>query len=331
MNPEIRMLFNDTVLHHSAARFGFDPTGLTDQHGFQNFVYAASRNGKPYILRIAHSSHRTAEHIQAEMDWLTYLTGHGVSAAVPVRTLDDELLVTVGSGDSYFIATAFTRAPGVKPQYRSYKEDGKLIRELGRMTGKIHALSGSYTVQQNAPIRGTWRDNHYLTQLHEYIPESYAYLMPSVERFLTLLSGLPHDKGSFGLIHGDIHLNNFHVDGDKLMLFDFDECEYSWFACDIANPLFYVTPLPSDGMDHRNDVAQRFYDLFMDGYSMEHTLPTYSLQQLPHFLRLRELLVLSGAFRSLDLTNLHPWSKEMMEFTCRNLEYDQPYLDIRFS
>lgn len=330
MHQQIRTLFNDTVLHQCAVRFGFDPNDLTNLHGFQNFVYASSRGGKPYILRATHSSHRSAGQVQAELDWLRYLTEHGVNAAVPVRTPDGELIVTVGSGDCCFIASAFARAPGSKPDHRSYTEDGELIRKLGRLTGKIHALSRSYTVPKPAPVRGSWQNNQYVTRLHEYVPESYMSILPPVEQFVSLLSGLPRCPDSFGLIHGDIHMNNFHVDGGMLTLFDFDECEYSWFACDIANPLFYATPLPSDGTDRRHLVAQRFYDAFMEGYCTEHTLSSQWLQRLPHFLRLRELLVLSGAFRSLDLDHLHPWSKEMIEFTCRNLEYDLPYLDIRF-
>jgi hypothetical protein len=41
--------------------------------------------------------------------------------------------------------------------------------------------------------------------------------------------------------------------------------------------------------------------------------------------------VYSGAFRSLDFNNLHPWSKEMIENTTINIENDLPFLDIQFT
>lgn len=142
---------------------------------------------------------------------------------------------------------------------------------------------------------------------------------------------MPRDPDSYGLIHGDIHHNNFHVHKDELILFDFDECEYNWFVADIANPLFYATPLPSDGREQRYRTAKRFYDYFMEGYSKENVLDEYWLRRIPLFLRLREILVLSGAFRSLDFSNLHPWSKEMIETTTMNIENDLPFVDIQFT
>jgi amicoumacin kinase len=116
-----------------------------------------------------------------------------------------------------------------------------------------------------------------------------------------------------------------------LTFFDFDECEYNWFIADIANPLFYVTPLKSEGIEQRNRAAKRFFDYFIEGYFLENSLENYWLKKIPLFLRLREILVYSGAFRSLDFNNLHPWSKEMIETTTINIENDLPFLDIEFT
>lgn len=331
MEKEIKALLNDDILKIAASKFGFQKDDLTDLYGFQNFVYEAKKDTKSCILRIAHSSHRSLKLTEAELDWVMYLFDHGVNVAVPIRSLEGELANPINDGDSYFVATAFEKAPGAKPHYQVYMEDKNLIQKLGRTTGKIHALSKKYKQDSGYVRRSDWKDNNYLIKFAEYVPDSYANVVEKTKQFLNGLLLLPQDTDSYGLIHGDIHLNNFHVHKDNLTLFDFDECEYNWFVADIANPLFYATPLKSDGIEQRDRTAKRFIDYFMEGYFQENSLDTFWLKKIPLFLRLREILVYSGAFRSLDFNNLHPWSKEMIENTTINIENDLPFLDIQFT
>jgi Ser/Thr protein kinase RdoA (MazF antagonist) len=330
VKKEIRALLTNEMLNESAEKYGYTINDLTDLRGFQNFVYKASRDTRSCVLRIAHSSHRTLSLSEAELDWVMYLHHHGVSAAAPIRSVEGKYVNRVDREDDYFVITAFEEAPGFKPHYTAYMENKDLIRKLGRLTGKIHALTKKYRGSQGPSKRYDWHENNYLAKFGEYVPDYYAHLLEKTEKFLDGLSSLPKDADSYGLVHGDIHLNNFHVHNGNIILFDFDECEYNWYTADVAYPLFYATPLPSDGEEQRNRAAQSFYDHFMEGYSQENTLDPSWLQRIPLFLRLREILVLAGAFRSLDLNHLHPWSKEMMDTTTRNIENDQPFLDIRF-
>lgn len=331
MEREIRNLLNDDILNESASKFGFSKCDLSDLRGFQNFVYEAKQSTKSCIVRIAHSSHRSFRLTEAELNWVLYLSNHGVSVAAPIRSLEGDLVSRIDYGDAYFVTTAFDKAAGSKPKYQTYMEDKNLIQALGRMTGKIHALSKKYVVSRESAQRSDWKDNNYLTKFAKYVPAPYEQVIEKTKQFMQRLLLLPADLDCYGLIHGDIHLNNFHVYKDELILFDFDECEYNWFAADIANPLFYATPLPSGGREQRNRIAERFYAYFMEGYSKENDLDVHWLKKIPLFLRLREILVLSGAFRSLDLSNLHPWSKEMIETTTMNIENDLPFIDIPFT
>lgn len=331
MEREIRNLLSDYILIESANKFGFSKCDLSDLRGFQNFVYEAKRSTKSCIVRIAHSSHRSFHLTEAELDWVLYLSNHGVNVAAPIRSLEGNLVSRTDYGDSYFITTAFAKAAGGKPHFQTYMEDKNLIQKLGRVTGKIHALSKKYKISKGSARRYDWKENNYLIKFTKYVPVSHELVIEKTKKFLQGLLLLPRDPNSYGLIHGDIHHNNFHVHKDELILFDFDECEYNWFVADIANPLFYATPLPSDGREQRYRTAKRFYDYFLEGYSKENVLDEYWLRRIPLFLRLREILVLSGAFRSLDFSNLHLWSKEMIETTTMNIENDLPFVDIQFT
>lgn len=331
MEQEIRSLLSESLLDKSAHKLGFSKSDLSDLGGFQNFVYEAKGSSKSCIIRIAHSSHRSFRLTEAELDWVQYLFNHGVNVAAPIRSLAGNYISQIDAGDSYFITTAFDKAAGGKPHYQMYMEDKNLIQKLGRVTGRMHTLSKKYKVSKGSARRYDWKDNNYLTRFTKYIPASHEAVIEGTKKFLQGLLLLPKDLDSYGLIHGDIHHNNFHVHKDELILFDFDECEYNWFVADIANPLFYATPLPSDGRENRDRTAKRFYDYFMEGYSKENVLDEYWVKRIPLFLRLREILVLSGAFRSLDFSHLHPWSKEMIETTTLNIENDLPFVDIHFT
>ena len=67
MKPEVLALFDEKMKKEAAERFSLEPTSLKMLNGFENVVMEASRNGTPYILRISHGSHRTADQIHAEL------------------------------------------------------------------------------------------------------------------------------------------------------------------------------------------------------------------------------------------------------------------------
>ena len=45
---------------------------------FENYVLEVYRNGQPYIFRMTHSSHRSREDVQSEVDWMMFLHREGV-------------------------------------------------------------------------------------------------------------------------------------------------------------------------------------------------------------------------------------------------------------
>jgi Ser/Thr protein kinase RdoA (MazF antagonist) len=111
-----------------------------------------------------------------------------------------------------------------------------LYRTLGSTIGKIHALAAQFNQTQPTKIRPEWDGIP-----NNFNPESdqdpgLAILNAEREKVVNYLNSLPQELGSFGLIHGDLHLGNFFVDvtGNKITLFDFDDCVYGWFMMDNA-------------------------------------------------------------------------------------------------
>jgi Ser/Thr protein kinase RdoA (MazF antagonist) len=146
---------------------------------------------------------------------------------------------------------------------------------------------------------------------------------------LNIISGLENDREVFGLIHGDINIGNFFLDRDKITIFDFDECQYSWFIEDIAIQLYYaVYVILDDTIDEREEMAKKFMDKFMEGYRIENSIDDDWLNILPLFLRLREIIVHDGMYRSWDLKDLNQWQRDYIEQSRYRIEKGIPLVNL---
>lgn len=327
MERAIIPLFQPAILHEAAKRFGMNTEKLHNLHGFQNFVFESFGQNKPLILRIAHQSHRSAEMVEGELEWVNYLYEHGIPCAKPVASLAGRFIEVIEISNSYFVACAFEKLEGHIPP--SYEENPVLYQEVGKITGKIHALSKNYQPSSLLHTRYEWHDNNYLRRVKDYVPIELELVHTRFENLLQDIQSLPRNKNAYGLIHGDISLGNFLVKQGKVSIIDFDECEYGWYMSDIAIALFYATPLPNWREEaKRLEVARHFYENFMEGYSSENSLEAYQLKYLPLLLKLREMLLFSAIYRSLHPDLMDDWTKDYIHFAKENIEQGYPYISL---
>jgi Ser/Thr protein kinase RdoA (MazF antagonist) len=224
-----------------------------------------------------------------------------------------------------FLATAFVKAPGRSPWEVGWTP--ALFETYGRLLGRMHALSKQYQPSAPAWQRPQW-DDDIMLDVATHLPPSDALVL---ERFRTLMShlqALPRDGQSYGLIHFDAHGGNFFVDdAGTITLFDFDDCNYSWFANDLAIVLFYMITNREDGPAF----TALFMPHFLRGYRRENRLDPRWLVEIPHFLKLREIDLYAIIHRSFDVDNLDdPWCARYMQGRKERIENDVPYVDFCF-
>lgn len=336
MENAIRDIFEQKdIMRIAASRYEINPDELTYIGGFQNFVYEYQRSGELYILRITPGMHRTAEQVRAELDWIIYLTGNGISASGPILSEDGNWTEVIETPEMCFIAACFDKAHGNRIGYPECLNDNATYEELGRITGKMHVLAKRYDNPDATVRRHNWNLNYYLQNIdilppsHHHVRETYYSITETIHKF-------PKDREAYGLIHGDMGFGNFHVsDQGKITLFDFDEAQYSWFVEDIAIQLYYLVYVygGEEGRDHREEQALRFMDHFMKGYSRENTLEPYWLKQIPVFLKLRELIVYIGAYRNFDgdesfSSSDNQWFKDWISESRERLEHNEPIVNV---
>lgn len=212
-----------------------------------------------------------------------------------------------------FYVTSFKHAPGRKIGYPECLGNSLLYVQCGRITGRLHELTKLYKPMAQ---RHTWEFNEYLIRAKDYLPSELQPILHALDELKAHLTSLPVNADNFGLIHGDINVGNFTVDeSGQITLFDFDECQYSWYVEDIAIQLYYL--LYVFGEDSKSERKVQ-YELFIKHFELGYTeggrqMPDGWKEQLKLFLRLREIIVVVGMHRSWDFSQPDDWTRDFLQ------------------
>lgn len=331
MEKHIVERFNDEVVQRGATLFGVPPDRLTQNHGSMNFICEYQIGGENYILRFTPSEHRSLNMVRGELEWLLYLHEHGVSVSIPVASSEGNLAEFIGHRDCGFTVTSFVKAGGESVPYPDCLHDAELYYKCGVAVGRLHAVSKSYVPSTAVIQRKDWRHNFYLTNIRQFVPQDQVQVFGAWLDVIRRLEDLPVDPQSFGLTHGDVHVGNFTVDESDVILFDFDEAQYSWFINDIVTQMYYLVYVygGDNGKELRESQAKRFLEHFKKGYDEEHIIDDYWISQIPLFLRLREIIVYVGMYKNQpDISELNQWGKDFMAEAKVRIENGVPIVDI---
>jgi Ser/Thr protein kinase RdoA (MazF antagonist) len=327
MEIRIKERFSPAVLAQARERFDIAENCIHLLDGFESFMYEFEREDGEFILRLAHSLRRTPELIQAEVDWINYLAVGGASVARAIYSHAGRLVEQIEDGQGgYFLATAFVKARGTPPW--EYGWNQRLYETYGALLGRMHALSKDYMPGASISTRPQWDDPINLDVM-AYLPPTEKLVDKRFQELMDYLRGLPRERESYGLIHQDAHGMNLLVDAQgTITLFDFDDCVYSWFVNDIAIVLFYIAMWKTD----QPDFIREFLRAFLTGYSRENHLDPIWLNEIPYFLKLRELDMYAMIYRSFDVENLDdPWCARYMHGRKARLESGTAYIDFDFA
>jgi len=99
MEKAIRDLFNSSLLEAILNRYRIPQADASILDGFESFIFNVRRDGCEYILRIGHSSRRSADLIQGEAEFLNHLRGGGLSVPLVLPSANGMLVETIEAQD----------------------------------------------------------------------------------------------------------------------------------------------------------------------------------------------------------------------------------------
>ncbi|MFD1357053.1 phosphotransferase enzyme family protein [Fictibacillus halophilus] len=309
-------LTDKKVLQEASVRFGISNELKELSEGFQNLVYSYNCQNKEYILRITPAYKKNRNQIEAELHWVKFLKNNGVSVSGAIPSQRNVLVEEVHVNNQIYCITSFEKAVGRPVDVNDERVwNPHLFKEWGRLLGEIHCVGKSFRVSDQKTKRLKWELSHpYNHELFLDIPQNW--LDEKYKEIVDKLMTFSKDDDHFGLIHNDFHQGNFFVEEGKITVFDFDDCSYFWFAYDIATAFYHAYWQHNSFNSSEDDFAFEFLTHFLNGYRSENKLTDNMIEQLPAFLKLRELFLYVLFLQVWNHDNLQDWQN----YTLNNLK-----------
>ena len=296
--------------------------------GYQNHVSEVLINGDFHILRISKDSTRSKAQILSELMWCSSLHQDNLSVVKPLERPNAEIVKSFLSENELYHAVLFEKVPGKKLTYGEYLNNEWIYQQIGKLTAQIHAHSLFFS-QQHEVHRPYWYENAYIKEFKNIVPLEDVELHNAFDELISECHQLEININNFGLIHGDINVGNFHVYDNRVILFDFDECQWSWYVEDIAISLFYtIYVYGEDAKDERIQQGKTFLRHYLNEYKKIIPISEKELALIPLFLRLREFIVYVGVCKKWDLSNTNQWQTDYLKDTRLRLALGRSLMDI---
>lgn len=251
-----------------------------------NFVASVDHAEQKYFLRFNHSSERTAEFMEAELRYIQHLTGQGIRANRPVRSLSGRYVESVSTEMGVFHAVLFEAAKGVQRELADLDLDG--FERWGRALGEVHEASVGY---RDLAIPA-WTDR--TATVRRILPETEEVILRELEAVEKRLRALQVDDSNYGIIHYDFELDNLLWEDEVVSVIDFDDCASYWFVADFACALQDLFDEHAGGFD----MTEERFAAFLRGYRSVRMMPDEEVALIPLFVRLDHVYVYSRLYRS---------------------------------
>jgi amicoumacin kinase len=336
----VKQFFGDTidykkdVLGEASRRFNFEPSTLKCLKMSLNPVYEYQANGEDSILRILMRPLDWIPLVKGEIDWINYLGDNGISVCRAKPSSNGKYVEVITTSNTSFLLCSFVKARGHKVDRNNHNEwNNSLFQEWGATLGKMHRLTKNYKVSDPSFKRKEWN--------YGPIFDPEFCLGADKERILKIwralideLNLLPKNKDCYGLVHNDLHFHNFNYENSAINVFDFADCGFNWFACDIADSLYHAITLETIPYPRelRNIFADVFIRNFFIGYCRENKLDDYWIKLLPTFLKYIEIYIyLKFCDENRDLREVHPEMRKILKSMEKHIECRKPIVDIDFT
>lgn len=241
-------------------------------------TYEVNTTTEKYILRVYRPTHRSLVQIQEEVDLLCALTEENVSVAAPVAATDGNYILSINAPEGTRHAVLFHYASGIV--LNSFRPSQAVA--LGREIARLHNVSARYTqpgYRWNFDLATTLDTP--IRQLTTYLDnDALAWITHTAEMVKERLAAVDTSGFSTGLCHFDLLPKNFHFDGDKITLFDFDFMGHGWLVNDLMT---FKQQLWLDVLMGRltSEDAEKTFATVIQGYREVRTISDEELSVIP--------------------------------------------------
>lgn len=283
---------------------------------YLNDIYLLSSQDRRYALKVYQSEWRPPVAILGEVDALRHLAAKGIDVVEPIARTDGKWITELPAPEGQRSAVLFHWVDGDAPKWSEPSHSARLGRALAQMHAATDDLPSNATRPQMtihhligdslARIRRVLKDTPALAQRCNAI----------VERCRVSLRRTNAQPEDWGFCHGDVYLDNARIQGDRLVMLDFDWCGFGWRIFDLATFRW------ASRIFNAESVA---WQPFIDDYLRIRPSAAGSLQFLRLFMILRHLWHIAQSVRTAALNGEYLLTHEALDdliSRCEQLEAD---------
>lgn len=260
----------------------------------ENWTYLVTpkKGERPLILRVHRDTYHSVNSIRSELAWMRALqieAGVKTPQAIPALDGADIQTVTHHALPRPHNCVLFKFIDGVEPSQDNLLS---LFKQLGEVTARCHNHSETW-VRPGYFERLSWDFEHSLGNSANWgrwqdgpgcSPDIIRLLKRAVDLIAMRLQKFGQKQHRYGLIHADFRLANLLINNGELRVIDFDDCGLGWFLYDAATAVSFF--------EDRADVGE-LMDIWKEGYRQQRPLPKEDDHELPTFILMRRMVLLS--------------------------------------
>jgi len=258
-------------------------------------------NTKQGVVYARISNYKTYDEQLEEVKWINFLQEHGVGVAPAIASSSNKLVEKIELREVKN-TVLFKAAPGIHLPKSQWNEN--ILRKLGREIGRMHRVSKQYEEMYSINYIPDW-DKSGEYDFLKHIPIEESIIREIANNVVNTIKQLPKSDMSYGLIHGDLWRENILVDDNfKISMIDFQDCEKHYFIYDLAVPIYSAIEYSFIGKGNITDYGNSITSALIEGYREEHEILPEILDQLPLFIKLKEIFDYSLIHRYWDQEKL---------------------------
>ena len=258
-------------------------------------------DGNTYALRVHRKGYHDLEELNSEHVWTSSLSNAGLLVPEAVVTRSGEAYTSVS-----FLNSSEYRYVGLVKWIEGTilndlildleeKDVSDVYESLGKVVAKFHKATIAWEKPKDFkrhsfdtdgflgsnPFWGRfWEAQNATTREREKL----SLIRNNITK---ILSKLPRDINSFGMIHADLHSQNILIQGKSLSVIDFDDSGFGWYGFDLAVAIWDRLDFTATGCHF--DIA---YKSLIRGYLEERPNAKDIIETIPTFLLMRTLMII---------------------------------------
>lgn len=283
MKENYELIFNQAELLYNVKLIRENTMG-----GSGNKIFEVKTEQELFILRVSEFNHKTKERVELETQWIDHLAKKCDNVAKPICSVNKNLYEIVEAGEKSYILCLFERALGRCVDSSNPDEfNEQLYFNLGAIMGDMHRLTANYQGNVIKP-EFEWDNDTYSWRGDNIILDEDVRQWE--RKYLDEMHTLPKSKDTYGIVHFDIHIDNFFVNNNKIKLFDFYDCQFNWYAADIASAIFFMVqkgagPMTYKSEKERTEFAEAYIISYLKGYLQTNSINEFWIDKLDLFMK----------------------------------------------